>query len=91
MQKSFGISSQNSWKFFPYSKRVNDASKVAKKNKNCCKKRLSDSIKHKKLLAYIGKEVKSRQLRLPLIEHYIDAALNQYHCIEKIIQLKNSL
>ena len=33
---------------------------------------MSDSTKHQKLLAYIGKELKSRQLRLPLIEHYID-------------------
>ena len=35
---------------------------------------MSDSTKHQKLLAYIGKELKSRQLRLPLIEHYIDVA-----------------
>ena len=38
------------------------------------KQKLSDSTKHQKLLAYIGKELKSRQLRLPLIEHYIDVA-----------------
>ena len=35
---------------------------------------MSYSTKHKKLLAYIGKELKSRQLCLPLIEHYIDVA-----------------
>ena len=38
------------------------------------KEKLSDSKKHKKLLAYIGKELKSRQLCLPLIEHYTDVA-----------------
>ena len=38
------------------------------------KEKLSDSKKHKRLLAYIGKELKSRQSRLPLIEHYIDVA-----------------
>ena len=37
-KKSFGISSQYSWRPFPYSKRVHDASKVAKK-KNCWKKK----------------------------------------------------
>ena len=37
-KKSFGISSQHSWRPFPYSKRVHDASKVAKK-KNCWKKK----------------------------------------------------
>ena len=37
------------------------------------KEKLSDSTKHKKLLAYIGKQLTSRQLRLPLIKHYIDA------------------
>ena len=73
-KKSFGITSQHSWRPFPYSKRVNDASKVAKKKELLEKEKLSDSTKHKKLLAYIGKELKSRQLRLPLIEHYIDVA-----------------
>ena len=38
------------------------------------KEKFSDSTKHKKLLAYFGKELKSRQLHLPLIEHYIDVA-----------------
>ena len=37
-KKSFGILSQHSWRPFPYSKSVNDASKVAKK-KNCWKKK----------------------------------------------------
>ena len=37
-KKFFGISSQHSWRSFPYSKRVNDASKVAKK-KNCWKRK----------------------------------------------------
>ena len=53
-KKSFGIPSQHYWRPFPYSKRVNDASKVV------------SSTKHKHLLAYIGKEIKSRQLRLSL-------------------------
>ena len=72
-KKSFGILSQHSWRPFPYSKRVNDASKVAKKKELLEKEKLSDSTKHK-LLAYIGKELKSRQLCLPLIEHYTDVA-----------------
>ena len=38
------------------------------------KEKLWDSTKHKKLLVYIGKELKSRQLHLPLIEYYIDVA-----------------
>ena len=73
-KKSLGISSQHSWRPFPYSKRVNDASKVAKRKELLEKEKLSDSSKHKKLLAYIGKELKSWQLRLPLIEHYINVA-----------------
>ena len=32
-KKSFGIPSQHSWRPYPYSKTVNDASKVAKKKK----------------------------------------------------------
>ena len=31
-----------------------------------------ESTKHKKLLEYIGKELKCRQFNFPLIEHYID-------------------
>ena len=42
-KKSFGIPSQHSWRPYPYSKTVNDASKVAKKKKkkkkNCWKKK----------------------------------------------------
>ena len=37
-KKSFGILSQHSWRPFPYSKRVSDARKVAKK-RNCWKKK----------------------------------------------------
>ena len=80
-KNSFGILSQHSWRPFPYSKRVNDASKVAKKKELLEKEKLSDSTKHKNLLAYTGKEFKSRQLRLPLIGHYIDVGLSQNHCI----------
>ena len=38
---------------------------------------MSDSTKHQKLLAYVGKELTSRQLRLPLIEHYIDVGKSE--------------
>ena len=47
--------------------------RVAKK-KECWKKKNCQIQQNKKFLAYIGKELKSRQLRLPLIEHYIDVA-----------------
>ena len=72
-KKSFGISSQHSWRPFPYSKRVNDTRKVAKKE-DCLKKKNCQIQQNKNFLAYIGKELKSRQLRLPLIEYYIDVA-----------------
>ena len=45
-----------------------------KKKRTVGKKKLSDSTKHEKLLTYIGNELKSRQLRLPLIGHYTDVA-----------------
>ena len=80
-KKYFGISSQHSWGIFLYSKTVNEARKVAKKKELLEKEKLSDSTKHKNLLAYIGKELKSQQLRLPLIGHYLDVGLSQNHCI----------
>ena len=40
-----------------------------------------ESTKHKKLLAYIVKELRSRQFHFPLIEHYID--------VTKTVQLRN--
>ena len=39
-KKSFGILSQHSWRPFPYSKRVNDASKVAKKKRTVGKRKI---------------------------------------------------
>ena len=56
---------------------VRQPKKKKKKKELLEKEKLSDSTKHEKLLTYIGKELKSRQLRLPLIEHYIDVAKAQ--------------
>ena len=50
-----------------YSKRVEGATKVEAKRKLMKNEKCLESTKHKKLLAYIGKELKR-------IEHYIDVA-----------------
>ena len=72
--KTFGISPKHIWKPFAYSKRVEDATKVEEKRKLLEKEKCLESTKLKKLLAYIGKELKSRQFHFPLIEHYVDVA-----------------
>ena len=71
-KKTFGISPKHIWKPFAYPKRVEDATKVEAKRKLLEKEKCLESTKHKKLLAYSGKELKSRQFHFPLIEHYVD-------------------
>ena len=53
------ISPKHIWKPFAYSKRVDDATKAEAKRKLMEQKKCLESTKYKKLLAYIGKELKS--------------------------------
>ena len=73
-KKSFGDSTENHWKPFPYEKRLQDAKKVAEKTEKLSKQNLASSTVHSKLLSFIAKDLESRQYKVPLIQEYIDCA-----------------
>ena len=73
-RKSFGVSGSHFWKPFSYEKRLTDAKKVAQKVKSLENSNLTKSTKHTKITTYIAKELKSRQLKVPLVHRYIDCA-----------------
>ena len=70
----FGTSKTNFWKPFPYEKRVSDAEKAVRKYEELEKLNLAQSTKRSKLTSFISNELKSRQLKFPLIGKFIDMA-----------------
>ena len=70
----FGTSKTNFWKPFPYEKRVSDAEKAVRKYEELEKLNLTQSTKRSKLTSFISNELKSRQLKFPLIGKFIDMA-----------------
>ena len=73
-RKTFGVSKTNFWKPFPYEKRVSDAEKAVRKYEELEKLNLAQSTKRSKLTSFISNELKSRQLKFPLIGKFIDMA-----------------
>ena len=72
-KKTFGLSQNNDWRPFSYSKRLDDAKKVALKKKDIDTKNVSESRKRNLLTSFIA-SLNSRQCDFPLIGPYIDCA-----------------
>ena len=73
-KKTFGTSKTNFWKDFSYEKIVSDAEKAVRKYEELEKLILAQSTKHSKLTSFISNELKSRQVKFPLIGKFIDMA-----------------
>ena len=73
-RKTFDVSKTYFWKPFPYEKRVSDAEKALRKYEELQKSNLVQSTKRSKLKSFISNELKSRQLKFPLIGKFIDMA-----------------
>ena len=71
-RKTFGTSKSNFWKSFAYEKRVSDAEKAGRKYEKLEKLNLAQSTKRSKLISFILNELKSRQVKFPLIGKFID-------------------
>ena len=73
-KKTFGYGQGNHWKPFLYEKRARDSAKVVGKRNLLEKKTISKANCHKQLTHFIAIELQSRQMQVPLVEHYIDVA-----------------
>ena len=74
LEKAFGTSKTNFWKSFPCGKRVSDPEKASRKNEELEKLNSAQTLKRSKLTSFISNELKSRQLKFPLIGKFIDMA-----------------
>ena len=73
-KKSFGLGSEHFWKLFPYLKRMDDVRKVEHKRTQLSSNNILPSAVHNESLAFIAKEIGSRQYQFPLVGKNIDVA-----------------
>ena len=71
-KKYFGLGYEHFWKRFPYLKTMDDARKVEHKRSQPSSKKILPSTAHSKLLAFIAKDLRSRQYQFPRVGKYID-------------------
>ena len=74
LEKAFGTSKTNFWKSFPCGKRVSDPEKASRKNEELEKLNSAQTLKRSKLISFTSNELKSRQLKFPLIGKFLDIA-----------------
>ena len=65
---------KDDWQLFQYSKRLENAEKVSKKEKEFADSKTAKLTQRSKLTTYIGKILQCRQYEVPLVAHYVDRA-----------------
>lgn len=65
------------WQPWDYSKRLQNAEKAGKKEKELSKSKTTEKTQRHNLTTYIGKTLHSRQYEVPLVAHHIDRAKSE--------------